>query len=64
MTDSTAKPPINWPGAIVLLSTPLIAMILLPWYALNHEFSSAAWWSFLLLAGANGMAITAGYHRL
>ena len=64
MTDATAKPPINWPGAIVLLSTPLIAMILLPWYALTHEFSTAAWLSFVLLAGANGMAITGGYHRL
>ena len=48
MTDATAKPPINWPGAIVLLLTPLIAMILLPWYALSYEFSTAAWVSFVL----------------
>lgn len=61
---STEKPPINWLGAGVLLTTPLLAMILIPLYAWHHEFSTAAWVSMILLAGANGMSITAGYHRL
>ncbi len=58
------KPPINWPGAIVLVGTPLLAIILLPWFALSYGFTTVAWISFFVLAILNGMSITAGYHRL
>ncbi|MBA4152068.1 MAG: acyl-CoA desaturase, partial [Acinetobacter sp.] len=64
MTHEQIKPPINWPGAIVLVGTPLLAMILLPWFALSYGFTAVAWISFVVLAIINGISITAGYHRL
>ncbi|MDO9620933.1 MAG: fatty acid desaturase, partial [Moraxellaceae bacterium] len=64
MTHEQIKPPINWPGAIVLVGTPLLAMILLPWFALSYGFTAVAWISFVVLAILNGISITAGYHRL
>jgi len=64
MTHEQTKPPINWPGAFVLVGTPLLAMILLPWFALSYGFTAVAWISFVVLAILNGISITAGYHRL
>ncbi len=65
MSDSSGKrPPINWYGAIVLLATPLAALILVPMYTWHNDFSTAAWVSFVVLVILNGMSITAGYHRL
>jgi len=32
-----------------------------PWYGFTHGFSAVAWIWFVLLLGANGMAITCGY---
>lgn len=59
-----AKPPINWPGTIVLLGLPLVALVLFPWYMWNHDFSMAAWISFFVFFAWSGLGITAGYHRL
>lgn len=59
-----SKAPINWPGAIVLLGTPIAALILIPLYAYSHDFSIAAWVSFVLLLAMSSLGITAGYHRL
>ncbi len=56
--------PINWPGALVLLLTPLAALILIPLYAVHHDFSLAAWLSFFGFWALSGLGITAGYHRL
>jgi stearoyl-CoA desaturase (Delta-9 desaturase) len=65
MTSQTREsPPIHWPAAVVLFGTSISALILLPIYAWFHDFSVAAWISFVVLAGLNGMSITAGYHRL
>jgi len=64
MTTTVEKPPINWYGAVVLIATPLAALILLPLYAWHHDYTLAAWISFIVLAGMNGMSITTGYHRL
>ena len=61
---NAAKPPINWLAAVVLMSTPILALVFVPLYAWYYDYSMAAWISFVLLAGMNGMAITAGYHRL
>jgi len=36
----------------------------LPWYAWNYGFDAFEWITFVLLWGASGMGITAGYHRL
>lgn len=64
MNSSPARPSINWPAVIVLLGAPLAALFLLPWYAWNHDFSVAAWISFLVFFAWSGLGITAGYHRL
>ncbi|MFZ1417349.1 MAG: fatty acid desaturase [Burkholderiaceae bacterium] len=61
---SAVKAPINWPALIVLTLTPLAALILIPWYAWSHDFSMAAWISFVVILALNGLSITAGYHRL
>ena len=41
-----------------------VAVTAVPWYGFTHGYHVAAWVSFTLLLGANGMAITCGYHRL
>lgn len=64
MTTTTARPPINWAGAIVLTATPIAAAAVIPWYAFNFDFSTAAWVSFITLLWCNGLSITGGYHRL
>ena len=56
--------PYNWPGVITLFGTSIAALVAIPLYAWFNDFSTAAWVSFVVLAIANGMAITAGYHRL
>ncbi|MBC7984347.1 MAG: fatty acid desaturase [Candidatus Obscuribacterales bacterium] len=64
-TSITAdRPPINWVTATVIVSTFLLAVTVTPWYGFTYGFSTAAWVLFFLFMGANGMAITAGYHRL
>ena len=63
-TTSAVKAPINWPALIVLSLTPLAALILIPWYAWSHDFSTTAWVSFFIILALNGLSITAGYHRL
>ncbi|MCE1176246.1 MAG: fatty acid desaturase [Burkholderiales bacterium] len=62
-TEKT-KAPINWPATLVLTLTPLLALILIPWYSWNYDFSTAAWVSFFIIFPLNGLSITAGYHRL
>ncbi len=65
MTTATSeRAPINWVAAIVLTATPIAALIAIPWYALTHDFSLAAWLSFVVLLACNGLSITGGYHRL
>ncbi len=67
MSDTTRNeqtPPLVWTNALMFALTFAAAAILVPWYGLTRGFSHAAWAAFVLLAGANGMAITAGYHRL
>ena len=66
MTQSVnpTKAPINCPATLVLTLTPLLALILIPWYSWNYDFSTAAWVSFFIIFPLNGLSITAGYHRL
>ncbi len=63
-TQNQTPPPINWPAAVVLLGTPLIALIAVPWYGIVHGYSWGLWVAFVVVLAANGMSITAGYHRL
>lgn len=61
---SQQKPAINWPAVITLFGTPIAALIFIPWYSYNHDFSLGAWISFVLLLAFSSLGITAGYHRL
>jgi len=63
-SEKPQSPPVNWPAAITLWGTLIAALILVPAYAWFHDFSAVAWASFVILAGLNGISITAGYHRL
>ena len=56
--------PINWTPAIVLLSTLLIALTVVPWYLWQYGVSLAVWAWFAVFMVWTGMSITAGYHRL
>ena len=56
--------PINWAPTLVFLLTFLAAVILVPYWGFKHGFSVGAWVFCILFTGANGMAITGGYHRL
>jgi stearoyl-CoA desaturase (delta-9 desaturase) len=56
--------PLIWSNALMFALTLAAAVILVPWYGLKHGFSTADWGVFAFFLIANGMAITAGYHRL
>ena len=60
----TATPPWNWPAVIMFIVTTVPVVTVLPWYAWNYGFDAFEWITFVLLWGASGMGITAGYHRL
>lgn len=66
MTDQPARtlPPINWVTTLMFATTFLAALTLVPWYGLAHGYSTAAWVSLAAFLAANGLSITAGYHRL
>ena len=61
---SEQKPPLLWMQSILFSSTLLIAAIGVPWYGFSQGFSWSGWLAFVVILGANGMSITAGYHRL
>jgi stearoyl-CoA desaturase (delta-9 desaturase) len=56
--------PLIWVNVLMFALTLAGAAVLVPWYGLTHGFSSADWAVFVFFLVANGMAITAGYHRL
>ena len=55
---------INWIPAVVLVSTPLLTLILVPWYLWTQPFNASVWWLFAFMMAWTGLSITAGYHRL
>ena len=55
---------INWPASLVFAITGFIALVVAPWYGLTHGYSLATVLCATFLVAANGMSITAGYHRL
>jgi stearoyl-CoA desaturase (delta-9 desaturase) len=59
-----SKPPLIRANVFMFVFTSVVAAIAVPWYGLAHGFTTATWCMFLLFTAANGMAITAGYHRL
>lgn len=58
------KPPIMWLPVTVFLFTTIVTVIGVPWYGYAVGYSGAMWLAAILVLGANGMSITAGYHRL
>ena len=67
MSDTQAQraaSPVNLPAAIMFSVSTVASLTLLPLYAWYQDFSGAAWIWFVILMYANGVAITAGYHRL
>lgn len=56
--------PINWVPAIVLISTPILALLIVPYYLWTHTVSWQVWAVFFFFMAWNGLSITAGYHRL
>lgn len=63
-TDDFERAPRIWVNTLLFLFTSLGAIAIVPWYGIVHGYSTAAWVSFGVLLAANGLAITAGYHRL
>ncbi|HTC17217.1 MAG TPA: fatty acid desaturase [Steroidobacteraceae bacterium] len=59
-----SAPPLVWSNVLMFVLTAACAAVLVPWYGLTHGFTTADWCVFVFFLGANGMAITAGYHRL
>ena len=56
--------PINWIPAFVLISTPLAALLIVPYYLWTHSVSWQVWAIFAFFMAWNGLSITVGYHRL
>jgi stearoyl-CoA desaturase (delta-9 desaturase) len=63
-TVGSQQAPRIWVTTLLFLFTFLGAITIVPWYGIKFGYSTAAWVSFVVLLFANGMAITAGYHRL
>jgi stearoyl-CoA desaturase (delta-9 desaturase) len=60
----TDQAPIVWANTLMFSLTLLAALTVVPWYGLSVGYSGAAWGWFAFLLVANGLSITAGYHRL
>jgi stearoyl-CoA desaturase (delta-9 desaturase) len=58
------RAPINWVTAILFTLLPLAALISIPWYGIEHGFSTISVVLFFVFMWAGGVSITAGYHRL
>jgi stearoyl-CoA desaturase (Delta-9 desaturase) len=54
----------DWLNTIVLVSSPLLAAIFVPYYAINYGFTAFDWICFVIFMYTTGTGITAGYHRL
>ena len=58
------KAPINRIPATFLVTTPIAAAIITPWYLFTHDVSAPVWGVFGAFMVWTGISITAGYHRL
>lgn len=55
---------IVWKSVFALLLLPVIAVIVVPWYAITHGFTTFDYVSLLVFYVFTGISITMGYHRL
>ena len=62
--QSFENAPINWIPAFVLISTPLAALLIVPYYLWTHSVSWQVGAIFAFFMAWNGLSITVGYHRL
>jgi len=58
------KPALIVTNALLFSLTLLVAVTLVPWYGISHGYAAGSWAFFVFFLLANGMSITAGYHRL
>ncbi|MCE9687829.1 fatty acid desaturase [Shewanella sp. AS16] len=58
------KPPLIWLNVILFAVTFLGTLVLIPWRGMTDGYDAVEWLSFIGLAYASGLSITAGYHRL
>jgi stearoyl-CoA desaturase (Delta-9 desaturase) len=63
-STTATEAPLVWPNVLMFVLTAAAAIVLVPWYGLSHGFTRADLLCCVIFATANGMAITAGYHRL
>jgi stearoyl-CoA desaturase (Delta-9 desaturase) len=61
---SEPLPPLNVTNALMFAITMVLALTVVPWYGFTHGFSRADWVVAIFFTLANGIGITAGYHRL
>lgn len=71
MTNSamtpTLQPPSRkfyWPNIVYLIASPLLAVLLVPYYLWTQGFDWKIWLFTLILGSATSISITGGYHRL
>ena len=58
------KAPLNKLNALILTTTPLLAVSVVPYYGYKVGYDGFEWSVFILFMALTGMSITAGYHRL
>lgn len=64
MTRPQTKPSLDPVNVAIFVGLPIVAIVLVPAWAIYHGFSSAQWLWALAFLYLNGMSITGGYHRL
>ena len=64
ISDINTDERIVWGNVVFLLLTPLMALILAPWFALNYTVTMSHIIAVVVLWWATGLGITVGYHRL
>lgn len=64
ISDINTDEKIVWGNSAFLLLTPLMALILAPWFALNYTVTMSHIIAVVALWWATGLGITVGYHRL
>lgn len=64
MTNGFEKASRLWVNTVLFAATFMAAMTVVPWYGMRYGYGTAAWVSFGVLLAANGLSISAGYHRL
>ena len=62
--NAESKPPLELTNALIFSLTLAVAVVGVPWWGITHGFKPATWALFAFFLVANGMSITAGYHRL